>query len=202
MKRILPVLAATLILATPAAAVDHKVKVFAAVGYVAPFNDEDITVGAVTDTIEASSELGYDFGIEWRATPLLGVELDYLNATHDVDFAGGTIGEVDLQPLSLSLNFHLLRTNLLDLYVGPTVSYVSWGDIDLNADGQAALGVPEVTTDSETAFGATVGVDIGIGERLAVVGSVRYLQVDVTPEGGDGLAVDPLITRVGLALRF
>jgi len=194
-RRVLVLAALAAVVATPVAASEHKFKVFAAAGFVAPLSDDDLTIEGVTDAVEASSEFGYDFGIEWRPTRLIGIELDYLDAKHDVEFGGAKIAEVDLQPLTASLNFHLIHTNLIDFYVGANLAYVSWGDIEV-VDGS------KIGTDSETAFGATVGVDIGIGSRLALVGSVRYLKVDVTPDGEDGLSVDPLITRVGVALRF
>ena len=192
------------LIATPAAAQENKFKVFVAAGYISPLGTEDgVDLGEVTDSIEASSEVGYDFGIEWRLNKLIGFELDYLNGTHDVEFGGTKIGETDFKPLSLSLNFHLIHTNFLDFYIGPTVSYVSWGDIDLVQDAQDILETSSVPADSETAFGAQVGLDIGIGPHFAIVTGVRYLQVDITPDGdSDGLAVDPLIARVGAAWRW
>jgi hypothetical protein len=38
--------------------------------------------------------------------------------------------------------------------------------------------------------------------HFAIVGGVRYLKLDLTPQDGDGIAVDPLISRVGAAFRF
>ncbi len=207
-RRILVVVAAALVvlglIATPAAAQENKFKVFVAAGYISPLSTEDgVDIGEVTDSIEASSEVGYDFGIEWRANKLIGVELDYLNGKHDVEFGGTRIAETDFKPLSLSLNFHLIHTNFLDFYVGPTVSYVSWGDIKVDEAFRDLVDGSSISTDSETAFGAQVGLDIGIGPHFAIVTGVRYLQVDITPEGdSDGLAVDPLIARVGAAWRW
>ena len=205
-SRALVVLAAAFVVlalvATPAAAQENKFKVFVAAGYISPLDSEDISVDEITDTIEASSEVGYDFGIEWRLNKLIGVELDYLNGKHDVELGGTKIAETDFKPLSLSLNFHLLHTNFLDLYVGPTVSYVSWGDIKVEEAFQGLLEASSVSTDSETAVGAQVGLDIGIGPHFAIITTVRYLKVDITPEGEDGLGVNPLIARVGAGWRW
>ena len=190
------------LVATPAAAQENRFKVFVGVGYISPLDSEDISVDEITDTIEASSEVGYDFGIEWRLNKLIGLELDYLNGKHDVELGGTKIAETDFNPLSLSLNFHVLHTNLLDLYVGPTVSYVSWGDIKIEEAFQGLLEAESISTDSETAFGAQVGLDIGIGPHFAIITTLRYLKVDITPQGEDGLGVSPLIVRVGAGWRW
>jgi len=197
-KRLVPVLLVLMVIAIavqPAAAQNNKFKIFAGMSYVSPLSDDDIDVEGVTEAVEASSEVGYTIGFEWRLGELMGIELDYLDATHDVEIGGVVVGETGMAPLSATLNFHLINTKLIDLYLGPTVSYVSWDDIELT-DGDS------VPTDSETAFGASLGIDIGLGERFAIIGGLRYLQLDVTPEDGDGLAVDPLFARLGLAYRF
>ena len=196
-------LAAIALVATPAAAQENKWKAFVAAGWVSPSGSEDIDLGEEVQKIEAGSETGYDFGIEFRLNKLIGLELDYLDATHDVEFGGTKVAAVDYSPLSLTLNFHLLHTNFLDLYVGPTVSYTQWGDIKVDEAYQDLLEASSVATDSETSFGAQVGLDIGIGPHFAIVTGIRYTQVDITPsDGGDGLAVDPLMIRVGAAWRW
>lgn len=193
---------AALASASPAQAQDSKFKIFGAAAYVSPLSSDDVTFGSVTDSLEASNQTGYDFGFEWRMSPLFGLEVDYVDAKQDVDFGGTTIGEANLQPLSATLNFHLIHGKVVDFYLGPTFSYVNWGDIDFNADGETLTGDSGVPTDKESAYGASVGIDIGIGTHFAIIGGVRYLKLDLTPENGEGLAVDPLISRVGVAIRF
>ena len=203
MKRMISVAVALVAVAwaLPAQAQDVKFKVFGAAAYVSPLSSEDVTLGSVTDSIEAASQTGWDLGFEWRISKLLGLEFDYVNATQDVEFGGTTIGETDLQPLSATLNFHLIHTEVIDFYVGPTFSYVNWGNIDLNQAGQDATGALGVPTDSETAYGASVGLDIGLGKNFAIVGGVRFLKLDLATDE-NSVAVDPLISRVGVAFRF
>ena len=81
--------------AAPAQAQDIKFKIFGAAAFVSPLSDDDVTIGSVTDSIEASSQTGYNFGFEWRMSQLFGLELDYVNATQDIEFGGTTIGETD-----------------------------------------------------------------------------------------------------------
>jgi outer membrane protein W len=193
---------ACLAAAAPAQAQDSGFKVFAAVAYVSPLSDDNVTFGSVTDSIEASAQAGYDFGFEWRMSPMFGLEIDYVDVDQDVELGGHKIGDTKLQPLSATLNFHLIHGKAVDFYLGPTFSYVNWGDIDLNEEGQDLSGELGVPTDKESAWGASVGLDFGIGEHFVIIAGVRYLQLDLTPKDGDGIAIDPLISRLGVGFRF
>ena len=108
-----------------------------------------------------------------------------------------TVATVDQSTLTAALNFHILPTQVFDLWVAPVASWVNWGDIEPE-DGSMAM---EEEADSEVAFGAAVGFDIGFGKTFAITGGVRWLSVDISTETQD-LPVDPLIARAGIALRF
>ena len=190
MKRTVIVLAASVALlaaAAPAmAAKDYNFKILAAASYVTPLSDTQ----DAGDTIEAASAVGWEIGAEWRLSGLLGFELDYLDVQHDVDANGETVAEIGVNPINLSANFHLIQGKTIDFWVGPTAAFVSF-DID------------EVdNVDDEATFGAVAGLDIGLGEKFAIVGGLRYLALDVTPEDTDGISVDPLFARLGVAFRF
>lgn len=189
--------------ATPADAQPNRFKVYVAAGCVTPLDSDEADLGEVTDTIEASAEVGYGIGFEWRTNQLFGVELDDFRASHDVELGGLKIAETDVTPLTLAVNFHLVRTRFLDFYLGPTVSYVDWGDVEFTSQAAELLEQSSVAADSETAVGVQLGLDIGIGPDIAVVTGVRYMDRSITPEGAsDGLAVNPLIARVGAAWRW
>jgi hypothetical protein len=177
----------------PAAAQDTGFKVFGAVSYVSPLSDSDIEFDDVVLAVEAKSETGWNVGFEWRGSKLLGLEIDFTDATHDVEIDGSKAGEVGLTAYSASLNFHLIHTTFIDFYVAPTVAYVDWGDLE-TGDG-------DVSTDSETVFGASVGLDVGLGKNVALVGGIRYLDLDVNVDGTE-VSVNPLFTRVGVAYRW
>lgn len=184
--------------ATPAAADEEKpyqTKFFVAASYVSPLSDSDQSFDGVVDSLEATEELGWEVGVAGRFNPLVGFELSYLNATQEVDFGGNPIGEVDFEPISLTLEFHLIPTSALDLWVGPTVSWVRWGDLRIE-------GGDVIKGGTDAAYGATVGLDLGLSEHLAITGAVRYLNADADLEGFESAAVDPLFARLGLAIRY
>ncbi|HKY34214.1 MAG TPA: outer membrane beta-barrel protein [Candidatus Polarisedimenticolia bacterium] len=187
--------------AAAAAGVQHasadtpKFKIFGAASYVSPLSEDDVTIGTVRDSVQASDELGWNVGFEARFSKVVGLEVDYVNVTNDVEFGDDVIGEVDMQPLSATLNFHVIPTGIVDLYVGPTASYFIFGDVELDDLG-------DVETDNELAYGASVGLEIGLGDTLAIMGGLRWLKVDLDFEDTVETGVDPLFSRLGLALRF
>lgn len=185
------------LVALPAAAGErpYRTKMFAAISYVSPLSESDQDFGGVVDSLEAAEELGWEFGISGRFSERWGLELSYVNATQEVDFGGNSVGEIDFEPISVTLEFHLVPGRAFDLWIGPTVAWVRWGDLELN-DGT------KIETDAESAFGATLGIDIGLGDRVALTGAVRYLDADADLEGFAPLAVDPLFARLGVAIRF
>ncbi|HEY3175991.1 MAG TPA: outer membrane beta-barrel protein [Candidatus Polarisedimenticolia bacterium] len=184
------------LVAGPAFASDHpSFKVFGAASYVSPLSEEDVDFGTVRDSVKASDELGWNVGFEVRFNRLIGLELDYINATNDIEFGGEVIGEVKMQPLSATLNFHVIPTRVVDLYLGPTASYFVWGDTHIDSLG-------DLNSDNELAYGASVGLEIGFGKVFALLGGVRWLKVDLSPDTIEPIAVNPLFSRLGVAFRF
>ena len=55
-------------------------------------SDSSVTLGEVTDTVKAEKMVGWNMGFEGRFNKLLGIEVDYVNATQDVRYVGSTIG--------------------------------------------------------------------------------------------------------------
>src|SRR5262245_17298964 len=122
-------------LAPTARAQDTHVKIYGGAGYVAPMSDSEVTIGSVTDTVKNEKQVGWNLGVEGRFTKLLGLEVDYVRADQDVTFGGSTIGSTTFSPLTATLDLHLIHTTVVDLYLGPSYSYVNWGAIHVNASG-------------------------------------------------------------------
>jgi outer membrane protein W len=197
-KRLLALTAVLCVLAAQPlfAASDTKFKIFGAAAWVAPLDDEDVSIDAVDDTLEAAEAVGWNLGFEFRFTDRLGLELDYINSTQDLDFGGETIGEFRIEPVSASLNIHLFDSDVVDLYLAPTASWVFFNDVEFeNITG-------EVDVDPEFAWGASIGLDIGLGERFAIVTGLRWLNLEAGGDDVGEFGIDPLIARAGLGIRF
>ena len=184
----------------PASAQDeYNFKIYGGMAYISPLSEEDVDFGSVSDSVEASDEVGYNIGVEFRFAGRLGLEVDAVTATQDVEFGGSTIGEIDFTPVSATLNFHF-GGKVFDFYVGPTAGWVFWGDIDFTSSSFSSA---EGDTDDQFAWGAAVGLDIGFGGTFAITGGVRWLDIDLESSDGDAtVGVDPLISRLGIAFRF
>lgn len=195
------VVLAALALATPAMAQDtHHFKIFGAISYISPLGEEDVDAGSVTESVQASNETGYEFGFEWRFGKWLGLEASYVDSTHEIEVDDVTFGETDMTPINVALNIHIIHSKYIDFYVAPVVSYVDFGDLELESGGSESI-------DSETAYGAQIGLDISLGKNVAIIGGVRWISLDVTADDpsdpdDESVAVDPLYSRLGIAFRF
>jgi len=170
-------------------------KIYAGPAYVAPLSDSDVTLGVVTDSIEEEKMVGWNLGLEGRFNDLIGLEIDYVNANQDVDFAGSTIGDTTFSPLTATLNFHVVHHEKFDLYLGPSYSYINWGDIDLD-DGST------IGTDSSKGWGVSLGADFSPWRHFAFYAGLKYLNVDLEMDNGQTADVNPLVARLGAAVRF
>lgn len=198
MKRLALVALALMALtvAQSALAQESKVKIYGALSYVAPLSETDENIGGVTDAVKASNEFGYNLGLEFRTSSMLGIELDYLYAKQDIEHGtAGVLGETTFQPISATLNFHL-PMGMLDLYGGPTAAYVNWGDLKVESGG-------DVSIDPEFAIGISAGVDVNVAPKIAVMGGLRWLNLKAEPDGStEALDVNPLFARIGVAIRL
>jgi opacity protein-like surface antigen len=177
-------------------------KVYGGFGYVAPMSDSHVTFNSIEDSLKTEKKVGWNAGFEIRPAELVGFEIDYLRATQDVKFGSRVIGETNFSPLTATLNFHLIRTTAVDVYVGPSYSYVNWGEIKLNGTGTDEIGGSEIRTNSAHGWGASAGIDIGLAPHFAVTAGLRYLNVDLKLDGNGSSSVNPLVARLGVALRF
>lgn len=191
---VLSILVIAALAIAPANAQGTKYKVFAAYNYVMPTGSSDLDIDDVLENVEASDESGWSLGFEWRLGKWGGLQLDYANVSHDIVYAGGTIADTAMTPVSASFNFHLIHTRVIDFYFGPTVSYVMWDDIT-TVDGET------ISADSEWGLGLQVGADFSIIKAVAIVTGLRYVKVDVGAEG-ESIGVDPLFATVGVAFRW
>lgn len=200
MKKLCVLAAALAVLtATSAHAATPAFKVYGMLAYVSPLSETEQDLTGVTEAVKASSEMGYNFGLELRMGPLLGLEFDYLYAKHELEGeVAGLLGETAFQPISATLNFHV-PVGTLDLHAGPTLSYVNWSDLEVPSGGT------DIELDPEVAYGITAGADLDVLPNIAATAGLRWLKVqaqaaDATTD--DAVDVNPLFARVGLALRF
>lgn len=141
----------------------------------------DIGLGLETD-----SDTGFEISYERRLTDLVGIEVSVANYEPDFSFRiaerwseGEQVAQfarsARVTPVSLALNYHLLRGSKVDLYVGPTVALVSYGKTDefwwyedetLRAEFE-----------DEVSLGLQAGLDYTIANNWGLSFRVKYLRM-------------------------
>lgn len=137
-----------------------------------------------SDTTELRLDRGTGFGVaaEYRASPLIGVELSLSQIDIDADWnqyrfnprrllIASDSGTFSLRPLAAALLFHPSRGRV-DFYLGPQLA---WVDYKIGVDGP-----PD--RDSELAYGGKLGLEVAIGDSPWAVGA-SYRYMDVQHEG-------------------
>jgi len=173
--------------------------------------------------------LGVGLGLEYRATPRIGVELAGMTGEVDgldIEFSlPGLIFETEarMTPILARLDLHLTPGRRADLYLGPVAGHVSIGDVTVRSRGRTDLSVvsgeSRIRTEDQFAWGAHVGLDVrlGDGDSFLTAGATYLdlpLELDLPfdgptlegetdlvalPAGGD---LDPLIVHLGYSYRF
>lgn len=169
------------------------------------------------DRVEAGadSEIGFGLALERRFSPRLGIELGALYAepdiTLDADLAGGpqfSVSDgVSFTAITAGLNIHLTPDKSVDLYLGPLLAYVLYGDIGFRAQVAGQPLVEDFSSDDDFALGAQIGADIPFGDgpwSLNVAAMYLDTQLAVTDDEGEvtNLGFDPLILKVGFGYHF
>jgi outer membrane protein W len=180
--------------------------------YAAPFDLEG-WVGVLTQ--EADASLGGFVGFEYMVSDRVGVDATLLSSNHDIEWTEigtepepfdvrGVWGDISMMPLIIGANFHVKRTDALDFYMGPSLAYVMYGDLD------ATFG-PEhdACVEDDFGFGAVVGLDVAFGgSGWTFSTALRYLQtgadVDEDPHYFEPytLDVNPVILQVGVGKKW
>jgi outer membrane protein W len=186
--------------------------------------DLDFNRSDEQQNISADADGAFGLGVsgEYQLSAWLGVEIGVFRASPDVHLAN-EIRELDLialasdgqvmTPVSLGLNIHFLPKDRLDVYLSPFVAYVYYGDLEFLVRETIAIGDQEIVLEdsirvdvaNDTAYGATVGLDIPFSSRpWAVATSLRYLatSLDITDPEGDREELDFDSWVVSLGLRY
>jgi len=157
-----------------------------------------------------NAELGISLGVEYRLSDLVGLEVGmaYAKSPEVTDTANDNNDELgegpSFLPILVGANFHIVDTGTFDLYVGPRIGYVNFGDFDLDVDGQQRF----YDVSGEFAWGAMAGFAYGFGDSSwSLVAEATYLDVDmkITERGTSNTVTsqfDPLMVNLGVAYRF
>jgi hypothetical protein len=179
-------------------------------------------LGRETVRLDANPRPGLGLGLEYRFSRMLGVELsaDWSEPQVRLRFVDEWLGETDtftftgdlsMLRVGLAVPIHLTPNSRLDLWLAPSVSWVSFGKLDFGF-GEG------ISTRDEAALGGILGLDYPLSDRWALHLGATYhdlrlrLRLDDDlddfddPDDGEVFPLshrfDPLTARFGVSLRF
>lgn len=163
--------------------------------------------------VTSSGALGLGASAEYRFNRRLGLEGGVFTASPDLELraevaAQEVVASDTLQTTAAfaGLNLHLTPERSVDVYAGPLLAYVSYGDPEFTVTALGVAATAAFTSDNDVGWGAQLGADVPLGERWLFNASLRYLDttLEVSDEGGEvtSLGFDPLVATLGLGFSF
>lgn len=183
-----------------------------------PLGDGTTLVAQEIGIVEADSAFGFCLDFEQKLTDLVGlgvtlmysepdITLDATGTAQIVDDLTGTVlleftesasmtGSGDMMPLLIGPNFHFGPSEKVDLYAGPFIGYVFYGDVTIEGESTSVK--------DDFTYGAVMGLDVPFGEKgLAFSASARYMVTEAEPrDDNQALDIDPVTFLAGLGYSF
>jgi outer membrane protein W len=165
--------------------------------------DEINQAGDLFD-VEFDEDMGYGVLYNRFWTTAFSTELAYQKLGADLTVSFEDIvedaGELDLDVLSVTAQFHFMRGGVISPYIGGGAAYVS---------GQAGSVDPDeledVDLENEYEWLANAGVNFNIGQSLGIFLDGKYILYEARGEGDpdeEALELNPLVLSAGVKWRF
>ncbi len=163
-----------------------------------------------------------ELDISYYITKNIAAELILaLGTKHDVKISGDSagvigdqnLGEVNLLPPTLTLQWHFRPDQTFDPYIGAGFNYTRMLDRNLKFKSGATAG-DKIKIDSDSwGLVAQAGFDINLKDGWMINADVKYVQIDTDVKmkgavtGGawtkiDSLDIDPWVIGIGVGKRF
>lgn len=180
-------------------------------------NDRSGEVDGIADSgVRVDNKLTLGYQIAYMFTDNIGLELLGITpSSHNVSGEGsiagvGNIGQVDVFPPTLSLQYHFNNSTPFKPYVGVGINYTTFSEEETSAALDAALGgATDLEIDDSFGFSAQVGIDYFITESFFLNTSLWYVDIDQDAELTTGnvrrevdIDIDPWVIFVGIGKKF
>jgi len=217
-----PVIAvvALLVVAPEAHAADPRIVLRGGAGWISTSGewtgDLLLTEGLSVTKLEADGTIGPQLSLEYAFTPLVGGEVSVLQGSQEIKGSGlgfprAGFGRVTERPILLGVNLHVTRSRKFDLYLGPVIGWVIWGDLTPSAVAQQEVTIGAINMRDDFAWGVNAGVDVPFAKHWAFNFDLRDLDYSARTDSrpvkavlGEDLKIPikPLIGTAGFALRW
>lgn len=160
-----------------------------------------------------------ELDISYYLTKNIAVELILaLGTEHDVKISGDSgkvvgdqnLGEVDLLPPTLTLQWHFRPDQTFDPYVGAGFNYTSFLDRNLKFESGALTGTKIKVDGDSWGYVVQAGFDVNLKDGWLINADVKYVDIDTDVKmktGGswvkiDSLDINPWVFGIGVGKRF
>lgn len=175
-----------------------------------------LTEGLSVAKLKADGTIGPQLSLECVLTPLIGGEVSVLQGSQEIKGSGpgfprAMFGRVTERPILLGVNFHVTRNRTFDIYLGPVIGWVVWGDLTPSAVAQQEVTIGAISMHDDLAWGVNAGVDVPFAKHWAFNFDLRDLDYSARADSrpikavlGEDLKIPikPLIGSAGFALRW
>jgi outer membrane protein W len=203
MRRVLPLAAITLIVlfcSQQAFAADERFAIRFGLILLEP-TGSSIVQG---ERSELKSSVGGEFDFEWYFFKHFGLEGSVATAVDaDVEENSDTVAGVTVTPITVGINWHVIRNERIDWYIGAVAGSIGYNDFTFTSAGGSSTG--SVDTERDSTYGLQTALDIGVAGsgRWGINVGIKYLSAGLPIEGtNQEIAVDPFIARVMGVFRW
>lgn len=202
--------------ALPLAAQTRSVDILGFASWVDVSGDTTFDEDADDFGIEFESDQGWGGAVNvfWGSRFSTEFAASIVSPEVNVDPTSGGIppflaGEMEMIPITATLQFHLAPAARFNPYIGAGVAYVLFDDVEDSGDlGDIDVESIEFEDDYGVVFNA--GLDIGVTDMMALNVDAKYVPVESSATAvfttGPGetaeVSVNPLIISAGLRLKF
>ncbi len=168
------------------------------------FEDSEIDDAGDIFDVEFDEDMGYGVLYNRFWTNSFSTEFAYQKLGADLTVSFEDIaedaGDLNLDILSATAQFHFARGSIISPYIGGGAAYISGeaGSIDSDELEDADL-------ENEIEFLANAGLNVGLGRGLALFVDGKYVMYEARGENDtddEALDVNPLIISGGIKFRF
>ncbi|MDT8397754.1 MAG: OmpW family outer membrane protein [Pseudomonadales bacterium] len=164
--------------------------------------------------LEADTAFTGEVDFTYMLTPRWGLELILATSIHDLEADGaiaglGDIGEANLLPPTLTLQYHFRPQAAIRPYAGIGVNYTLFYDGETNATLDGALGPTHIDLGNSTGLALQAGVDIALTKGWFFNVDLKYIEIDTGTTLTSGalkrfttVNIDPLVFGLGFGRAF
>jgi opacity protein-like surface antigen len=168
------------------------------------FSNDEISDGIDTLDVEFDEDMGYGVLYNRYWGPSFSTEFAYqkLGADLTVSFEdiAADAGDLDLDVLTATGQFHFARNAIVSPYIGGGVAYISGqaGSIDPSE-------LEDVDLESDIDWLVNAGLNINLGRSFGLFVDGKYIFYEARGEGDsddDAVEINPLVIAGGVKFRF